>query len=188
MLKVSRSTVSAMYVKSRNFGVFKNSDVVIAKNKQPIDTQAGTYNMSKLCIFCSIIAGQEPSVHIYRDQSFLVLMDKYPINPGHTLVMPIRHYETLLHMPPPEVGKLYSLVPAIAKAIVSAVKADGFNVGQNNGIAANQIVPHVHVHIVPRFHDDSPDGKWPARRVCSQEELVKIAHKIKEEMTLVPSK
>ena len=144
--------------------------------------------MSKLCIFCSIIAGQEPSVHIYRDKSFFVLLDKYPINPGHTLVMPIKHYETLLQMPPAEVGKLYSLVPAIAKAIISAVNADGFNVGQNNGIAANQIVPHVHVHIVPRFHDDSPDGKWPARRVCSHLELAHMADKIRSEITLVSSK
>jgi histidine triad (HIT) family protein len=144
--------------------------------------------MSKVCIFCSIIAGEEPSVYIYRNNSFVVFMDKYPINPGHTLVMPIRHYETLLHMPPAEVGKLYSLVPVIAKAIVSALKADGFNVGQNNGIAANQIVPHVHVHIVPRFQDDSPDGKWPARRVSSCSELTKIALKIREEMTLAPAK
>ncbi len=83
-------------------------------------------------------------------------------------------------MPSEEVGKLYSLVPTIAKAIVSAVKADGFNVGQNNGIAANQIVPHVHVHIVPRFHDDSPDGKWPSRKVAHNDEIVKIAQKIKE--------
>ena len=141
--------------------------------------------MSKLCIFCSIIAGREPSVYIYRDDRFFVLMDKYPMNPGHTLVMPITHYETLLQMRAAEVGKLYSLVHVIAKAIVSAVNADGFSVGQNNGIAANQIVPHVHVHIVPRFHDDSPDGKWPARRVCPEEELMKMAHKIKTEITLV---
>lgn len=91
-------------------------------------------------------------------------------------------------MPYVEVGKLYSLVPAIAKAIMSAVRADGFNVGQNNGIAANQIVPHVHVHIVPRFHDDSPDGKWPARTVSSEEELLKIALKIKEKIDLVDSR
>jgi histidine triad (HIT) family protein len=135
--------------------------------------------MSKSCIFCSIISGQEPCVQIHHENGFLVLMDKYPINPGHALVMPTKHYETLLQMPPAEVGKLYSLVPTIAKAIISAVKADGFNVGQNNGIAANQIVPHVHVHIVPRFHDDSPDGKWPSRRVSSQEDIVKIAQKIK---------
>jgi histidine triad (HIT) family protein len=139
--------------------------------------------MSKPCIFCSIIAGQEPSVQIHSDNGFLVLMDKYPINPGHALVMPTKHYETLLQMPPAEVGKLYSLVPTIAKAIISAVKADGFNVGQNNGIAANQIVPHVHVHIVPRFHADSPDGKWPSRRVASQEDIAKIAQKIKDEIS-----
>ncbi len=91
-------------------------------------------------------------------------------------------------MPSAEVGKLHSLVPTIAKAVVLAVKADGFNIGQNNGIAANQIVPHVHVHIVPRFNNDSPDGKWPARRVAPQEELIKIAHKIKQEITSIPSK
>ena len=144
--------------------------------------------MSKSCIFCSIIAGQEPGTLVYRDPNFLVIMDKYPINPGHTLVIPVNHYEDLLRMPSTEVGRLHALVPTIAKAVVSAVQADGFNVGQNNGIAANQIVPHVHVHIVPRFNDDSPDGRWPARRVASQEELVKIAHKIKQQITLIPSK
>jgi histidine triad (HIT) family protein len=108
-------------------------------------------------------------------------MDKYPINVGHTLVIPTRHYDDLLHMPATEVGRLYSLVPDVAKAVVSAVKADGFNVGQNNGIAANQIVPHVHVHIVPRFIDDSPDGKWPARRVANQEDLSRIAQKIRKQ-------
>ncbi|MFL6309526.1 MAG: HIT family protein [Nitrososphaera sp.] len=136
--------------------------------------------MSKTCIFCSIISGQEPSVQIRCENGILVLMDKYPINPGHALLMPTKHYETLLEMPPSEVGKLYSLVPRIARAIISAVKADGFNVGQNNGIAANQIVPHVHIHVVPRFNDDSPDGKWPSRKVATYEDITKIAQKIKD--------
>jgi histidine triad (HIT) family protein len=136
--------------------------------------------MSKTCIFCSIISGQEPSVQIRCENGILVLMDKYPINPGHALLMPTKHYETLLEMPPTEVGKLYSLVPRIARAIISAVKADGFNVGQNNGIAANQIVPHVHIHVVPRFNDDSPDGKWPSRKVATYEDITKIAQKIKD--------
>jgi histidine triad (HIT) family protein len=119
---------------------------------------------------------------IYEDVNFLVLMDKYPINVGHTLIIPRIHYDNLLLMPPKDVGRLYSLVPLIAKAVVSAVKADGFNVGQNNGKAANQIVPHVHVHIVPRFNDDSPNGKWPVRRVGSYEELLNVAEKIRSRL------
>src|ERR687885_244482 len=140
---------------------------------------------NKSCIFCSIISGQQPGAQVYRDSNVLIIMDKYPINKGHTLVIPITHYENILQMPLSEVSRLYSIVPTIAKAVVSAVKADGFNVGQNNGIAANQIVPHVHVHIVPRFHDDSPDGKWPARRVSSQEDLLNMAHKIKQKISIV---
>ena len=144
--------------------------------------------MTRSCIFCSIITGEEESVVVYRDDGLMVLMDKYPMNPGHILLMPIRHYETLLEMPHLEVANLYSFVPSIAKATMSAVRADGFNVGQNNGVAANQIVPHVHVHIVPRFHDDSPDGRWPARNVSSEEELVRIALKIKQNINLIDSK
>ena len=131
------------------------------------------------CVFCSIIKGHSQVAEIYEDVNFLVLMDKYPINVGHTLIIPRIHYDNLLLMPPKDVGRLYSLVPLIAKAVVSAVKADGFNVGQNNGKAANQIVPHVHVHIVPRFNDDSPNGKWPVRRVGSYEELLNVAEKIR---------
>jgi histidine triad (HIT) family protein len=106
-------------------------------------------------------------------------MDKYPINIGHTLVIPKMHYDNLLLMPPAEVGRLFSLVTMISESVVPSVNADGFNVGQNNGIAANQIVPHVHVHIIPRFKPDSPDGKWPKRRVASYEELLETAKKIR---------
>lgn len=144
--------------------------------------------MAKQCTFCSIIAGELPCAQVYRDKDFIVIMDKYPINQGHTLVIPTKHYDTLLHMPQAEVGKLYAAVPDVAKAVVAAVGADGFNVGQNNGIAANQIVPHVHVHIVPRFADDSPDGKWPSRRVPTVEELEKVAQKIRQKMPVVRSK
>jgi histidine triad (HIT) family protein len=131
------------------------------------------------CVFCSIIEGHLPIAEVYQDDNFLVLMDKYPINIGHTLVIPKMHYDNLLLMPPAEVGRLYSLVTMISEPIVASVNADGFNVGQNNGIAANQIVPHVHVHIIPRFKPDSPDGKWPKRRVASYEELLETANKIR---------
>ena len=139
---------------------------------------------SSSCVFCSIIAGKLPKAVLYEDGNILVLMDKYPINVGHTLVIPKIHYDNLLLMPLSEVGKLYALIPVIAKAVIRAVRADGFNVGQNNGRAANQIVPHVHVHIIPRFKEDSPNGRWPVRRVADYTELIEIADKIKLELNL----
>lgn len=135
--------------------------------------------VDSFCVFCSIIKGHLPLAEVYQDRNFLVLMDKYPINTGHALVIPKQHYNNLLLMPAMEVGKLYSLVSIIAESVVTSVNADGFNVGQNNGRAANQIVPHVHVHIIPRFADDSADGKWPTRRVASYQQLLQTAQKIK---------
>jgi len=134
------------------------------------------------CIFCDIITKKLPHVDVHEDDNFLVLMDKYPISLGHTLIIPKSHYDNLLLMPQKEVGRLYSLVPIVAGAVISATNADGFNVGQNNGKAANQIVPHVHVHIIPRFNDDSPNGRWPIRRVASREDLINIAERIKRFM------
>jgi len=107
-------------------------------------------------------------------------MDKYPINTGHTLVLPKEHYQTISDMPLKDIGKLFSLSSHIAKAVIKAVDADGFTLGQNNGEAANQIVPHVHVHIVPRFNNDSEKGRWPSRKTASIQELNEIADKIRK--------
>ena len=132
------------------------------------------------CIFCSIIRGDAPSVLVYTDNEFIALMDKYPVNYGHTLLVPKVHYNDLLTMPIDLVGKMYCLAANLAKAILLSIKADGFNLGQNNGRAANQIVPHVHVHIIPRYSYDSPNGNWPSRKVASLVELARIAESIKK--------
>ena len=106
-------------------------------------------------------------------------MDKYPINLGHTLVIPKLHYDTLLLMPPKEVGGLYSLVTIIAKAVVSAVNADGFNVGQNNG---RQLIKLFHMCMFILFLDlmtivQTENG---LREVLHpHEDLLEIAYKIK---------
>ena len=135
------------------------------------------------CIFCSIINGKNEGIIVYDNNYFLVLMDKYPISRGHTLVIPKTHYDNLLYMPQNEVGKLYSLVSIIAKAVVSAVSADGFNIGQNNGKSANQIIPHVHVHIIPRFKNDNSNGRWPTRYIAKEEELYDFSKKIKNQLS-----
>lgn len=111
-------------------------------------------------------------------------MDKYPINKGHTLVLPKNHHESIFTMVDDEVGELFSTVSFLAKGIMKSLDANGLNIGQNNGRAANQIVPHVHVHIIPRYSYDSPNGRWPSRNLISDEELEKIAEKIRSFLTV----
>jgi histidine triad (HIT) family protein len=136
-------------------------------------------HMKRPCVFCSIIKYKTPAVIIYEDKDFVALMDKYPINPGHSLVIPKSHHESLLSMTPYEVGNLYSTVSTISRAVMSALNADGFSIGQNNGRAANQIIPHVHVHIIPRYTDDSREGRWPSRTIGNIEQLTSTAQKIR---------
>ncbi len=134
------------------------------------------------CVFCAIIRGQSPVAKVYEDNTFLAFMDKYPITSGHTLVLPKYHYGDLFQMTEVEVGNMYRIVHTIALAVYNATGAQGLNTGQNNGKAANQIVPHVHVHIIPRYEKDSRDGKWPSRKVTDYKELENLASKIKKNL------
>jgi histidine triad (HIT) family protein len=136
------------------------------------------------CIFCSIINDELDAIRVFENSDFIAFMDKYPINRGHTLILPKNHHESIFTMSDDEVGKLFSAVSFLAKGIIKALDANGLNIGQNNGKAANQIVPHVHVHIIPRYSYDSPNGRWPSRNLISDEELEKIAEKIRASLTV----
>jgi histidine triad (HIT) family protein len=131
------------------------------------------------CIFCKIINKSIPNAIVYEDDKFLVFLDKYPINHGHTLVIPKDHFDNILEMPTNLVGEIHSLVPLIARAVISTIGGNGFNVSQNNGKSANQIIPHVHIHIVPRFPAEKIKGQWPTRKIANIEELTILAEKIK---------
>ena len=122
------------------------------------------------------------AVRVFENSDFIAFMDKYPINRGHALVLPKNHHESIFTMSDDEVGKLFSTVSFLSKGIMKALGAKGLNIGQNNGKAANQIVPHVHVHIIPRYSYDSPNGRWPSRNLISDEELEKIAEKIRSSL------
>ena len=136
------------------------------------------------CIFCRIIKKDIPNAIIYENDKFLGFMDKYTINHGHTLIVPKQHYDNILEMPAEIVGEMFSLIPSLAKAITSVIESDGFNINQNNGKSANQIVPHVHVHIVPRYSAEKVKGQWPTRKIAKMEELQELALKITE--SIVP--
>ena len=129
------------------------------------------------CIFCDIVAGKHFAHFVYRDETHVAIMDKYPIQRGHVLVIQKKHHEKITDMPTDNVSELFARVPIVAKGILLATGADGFNIGNNNGIAANQIIPHVHVHIIPRYKRSG--NPWKSRTIASEKELEELASKIK---------
>jgi len=129
------------------------------------------------CLFCEIIAGKTPAYFVYEDSTHVAIMDKYPIHRGHTLVMPREHHEKIIDMTPQHVSELFTRVLPIARGVIEATTADGFNIGQNNGRAANQIIPHVHVHVIPRYNQVAV--AWPKRSVADEKDLEELAAKIR---------
>ena len=135
------------------------------------------------CIFCDIIQGKRKGHFIYEDENYVAFLDKYPIDKGHSLVLPRQHYERVTDMNSENVGELFSRVPKIAKAVVNTTKADAFSMAQNNGKAAKQIVPHVHVHIIPRFNDKGT--VWTKRDIPKDDELETLAEQIRKMIKII---
>ncbi len=129
------------------------------------------------CLFCNMVNGKQDAYVIFEDDSHVAIMDKYPIQKGHSLVMPKMHHEKVIDMTDDAVGRLFSKVPMIARGIIAATGADGFNIGQNNGRSANQIIPHVHVHIIPRY--GHVGNAWARRMIANDDDLGELAKKIK---------
>jgi histidine triad (HIT) family protein len=106
------------------------------------------------CIFCKIVRGEIPSYKVYEDDKCLAFLDITPVNPGHTLVIPKKHYDNFVDLPDEEAGELIKTIKKIALAVMKGTGAEGFNLNLNNGAVSGQLVGHVHWHIVPRFAGD----------------------------------
>jgi histidine triad (HIT) family protein len=106
------------------------------------------------CIFCSIVAATAPSHRVYEDAHVLAFMDIFPVSDGHLLVIPKRHYETLLESDEESLLAVMAASRRIALAVKRALQPDGIGVHQLNGSAAGQTVLHYHMHLIPRNHGD----------------------------------
>ena len=133
------------------------------------------------CIFCDILDGKREGHFIYEDESHVAFLDKYPIDVGHSLVIPREHHEKIIDMTPENVGNLFSVVPKIANAILESTGADAFSLAQNNGKAAKQIISHVHIHIIPRYN--SKGTIWTKRQISDDAELSELAKKTRNLLT-----
>lgn len=131
------------------------------------------------CVFCGIVAGKEPSNIVYEDEEYIAFLDAFPFSRGHTLVCPKKHGATIWDMEEAEIAGLFRVASRVSKAVVKAVGADGFRFVQNNGEAANQVVAHVHVHIIPVSMKDK--GRFFERKQLPAEDMKTISEEIRRQ-------
>lgn len=107
------------------------------------------------CTFCEIIEGGKEVQVVYEDERVLAFLSyHHPVHPGHSVIIPKEHYETLMDLPEDLIAYMAATARKLAIAIKSATNCDGINLKMSNYPAAGQIVPHAHLHVIPRFNGD----------------------------------
>jgi histidine triad (HIT) family protein len=117
--------------------------------------------MAADCVFCKIRDGELPSMRVYEDDRTLAIMDINPLTSGHCLVITKTHAPTLWDAGVEDLQAAMAAARKVAIALRTAVKLDGLNMLQANGAAAFQSVPHYHLHLIPRWHNDDKGFDWP---------------------------
>jgi len=110
------------------------------------------------CLFCAVVAGTVPSMQVHADEHAVAFLDIEPWHRGHTLVVPRRHVVDLV-TGAPALAEIAPAVDAVARLLVHRLAADGVNLLSSAGPVAGQTVPHLHVHVVPRYADESGLGR-----------------------------
>lgn len=135
--------------------------------------------MSKVnCIFCKIAAGEIPSATIYEDEDFRVILDIEPASKGHALILPKEHYANLYELEDEIAAKALVLAKKIITRLTDILGCDGYNIVQNNGAVAGQTVFHYHMHLIPRYEQDTVDIKWK-QGTLTEEDKAEILSKMK---------
>ena len=133
--------------------------------------------MTDECLFCRIVSGELPATIVYEDENAVAFLDHRPLFPGHTLLVPREHVETLGDLPEKLVGPYFEAAQLLARVVESAMEAEGTFVAMNNRVS--QSVPHLHVHVVPRRRKDGLKGFfWPRTKYKSAEEMDDVQRRI----------
>ncbi|MEZ5155038.1 MAG: HIT family protein [Solirubrobacterales bacterium] len=133
------------------------------------------------CIFCSIVAGDVAAEIVHGDDTTVAFLDHRPLFPGHVLLVPREHHETIEDLPAPLVEPLFATARTLAGAVRRAMGSQGTFVALNNKVS--QSVPHLHVHIVPRNRKDGLRGFfWPRNPYEDEAHLAAVADAIRAEL------
>lgn len=129
--------------------------------------------MIKACKFCQIIAGERTGYQVFADAVSVAFLDDRPLFPGHCLLAPRTHYQTLLDLPVDLIQPLFSNARLLARALEEGLGAEGSFVAINNRIS--QSVPHLHIHVVPRRRKDGLKGFfWPRHKYRDEEHIREV--------------
>jgi histidine triad (HIT) family protein len=131
-----------------------------------------------VCVFCSIVAGEESAEIVFEDERTMAFLDVRPLFPGHSLLIPKEHHETLGDLPGALVPVLFTNAQFLSRAVEGGMEAQGTFLAINNKVS--QSVPHLHVHIVPRRKKDGLRGFfWPRHRYTSAEEMTRAGDAVR---------
>lgn len=125
--------------------------------------------MTEQCTFCQIARKEAPASLVYEDEKAMAFLSNRPVNAGHTLVIPKKHYENVFEIPEEEIAHLFTIVKKVAYAIRRAENAEGIRIVQNNGEAAGQVIFHFHVHIIPMRKEIPPPHHHEIREISALE-------------------
>lgn len=135
------------------------------------------------CVFCSIIGHEIPSATIYEDEKVIAILDIAPSAKGHTVLIPKKHSKDIFELPEEDAAHIFTVAKKIAGVLKEELQCDGINILQNNGKAAGQTVFHLHVHIIPRYENDTIKLTWTPGEYKEGEMQVlagTLARKVKE--------
>lgn len=136
------------------------------------------------CLFCRIVSGELPATVVYEDKNSIAFLDHRPLFPGHSLLIPREHVETLGELPASLVEPYFKAAQLLARAIESGLEAEGTFVAMNNRVS--QSVPHLHVHVVPRRRKDGLKGFfWPRTKYKDEEEMKLVQSRIADALKKV---
>jgi len=145
-----------------------------------VELEPGDSASSGTCVFCAIVRGDAPAEIVLDDAAGVAFLDRRPLLPGHVLLVPRSHVATLPDLPVSEVGPLFTLAQRLTRALPRANTAEGALLAVNNVVS--QSVPHLHIHIVPRRHDDrlfSRNLAWIRRPYGDDDEMRQVAAAIR---------
>ena len=128
-----------------------------------------SYPQDPQCLFCKIVAGEIPCHKLYENEHVFAFLDIMPLSHGHLLVIPKGHYQTIDEMPEEVAAACGAVLPKMSRALVAATGVQGWNVLQNNGAVAGQVVGHVHFHLIPRSDSDGLGFRWPAGKLTDDD-------------------